>query len=102
MPNRSATSFWVSSLPPPSPNRMVMISRSRGLSFATASASIWRSASASMGRMTTSLSVPSTSLSSSSLPSQSVFSGSSKLTSTRLPLFFRRYIRISFSMQREA
>ena len=48
------------------------------------------------------LSVPNTSLSSSSLPSQSVFSGSSKLTSTRLPLFFRRYIRISFSMQREA
>ena len=40
--------------------------------------------------------------SSSSLPSQSVFSGSSKLTSVRWALILRRYIRISFSMQREA
>ena len=47
-------------------------------------------------------SVPSTSDSRSSLPSQSVFSGSSKLTSVRWPAFFRRYMRISFSMHREA
>ena len=55
-----------------------------------------------MGRMTTSPSVPSTSLRSSSFPSQSVFSGSSKLTSVRWELFFRRYISISFSMHRDA
>ena len=49
-----------------------------------------------------SASVPRMSESRSSLPSQSVFSGSSKETSPFLAAFFRRYIRISFSMQREA
>jgi len=102
MPKRSATSFCVSSFCPHRPKRMVMIARSRWDSIPTASLSSLRSASASMGRSTTSPSVPSTSLSSSSLPSQSVFSGSSKLTSVRWLLFFRRNIRISFSMQREA
>ena len=67
-----------------------------------AAASSERSTSSSMGRMTTSASVPSTSESSSSLPSQSVFSGSSKDTSPFRPEFFRRYIKISFSMHREA
>ncbi len=61
-----------------------------------------RSTSSSMGRITVSASVPSTSHSSSSLPSQSVLSGSSRLTSLRWEEFFRRYIRISFSMQRLA
>ena len=102
MPSRSATSFWVSSFRPPNPNRREMISCSRGDSFATALCSSWRSTSASSGCITTSSSVPITSLSSSSLPSQSVFSGSSKLTSTRVLLFLRRYIKISFSIHREA
>ena len=67
-----------------------------------AAASRSRSTSSSMGRITTSASVPSTSESSSSLPSQSVFRGSSKETSPFRPAFFRRYIKISFSMHREA
>ena len=60
------------------------------------------STSSSIGRMTVSESVPRTSESSSSLPSQSTLSGSSKLTSCFVRLYRRRYIRISFSMQREA
>jgi hypothetical protein len=42
------------------------------------------------------------SLKSNSLPSQSVFSGSSKDTSSLSRLVLRSTIRISFSMQREA
>ena len=52
--------------------------------------------------MTLSGSVPRMSESSSSFPSQSEDSGSSNETSVRRPAILRRYIRISFSMQREA
>ena len=80
--------------------RIIVLSRSFRQSMAAMS--ICRSASSSSGRDTSSSSVPRMSESSSSLPSQSVFSGSSKLTSVRCELILRRYIRISFSMQREA
>ena len=81
---------------------MVMICFSRGDRALMAAASRFRSTSSSMGRITVSSSVPSTSESSSSFPSQSVFSGSSKETSPLRLAFFRRYIKISFSMHREA
>ena len=61
-----------------------------------------RSAACSNCRPTRFSSLPSTSESSSSLPSQSVLSGSSMLTSVFCALHLRRYMRISFSMQREA
>ena len=68
----------------------------------TASRSMRFSASSSSGRETSSPSVPRMSESSSSLPSQSVLSGSSKLSSPRREAVLRSTIRISFSMQREA
>ena len=67
-----------------------------------ASRSISLSASSSSGRETSSASVPRMSESSSSLPSQSVLSGSSKLTSVFCAPSLRRYMRISFSIQRLA
>ena len=54
------------------------------------------------GRTISCPSVPRMSESSSSLPSQSVLRGSSKLTSARCEPHLRRYMSISFSMQREA
>ena len=50
----------------------------------------------------TSLSVPRISDSKSSFPSQSTFNGSSIDTSIRIFEFLRRYINISFSIQRDA
>jgi len=102
MPSRSATSFCVFSGRPPSPKRRLTIRRSRSGSRARASRSSCCSASSSMGRMTMSPSVPSTSDSSSSLPSQSVLIGSSSETSAFCPAILRMCMRISFSMQREA
>ena len=102
MPSWSATSFWVRSGRPSRPKRMVMIRRSRSSSLSRASERSCRSTSASMGFITTSPSVPSMSDSSSSLPSQSVFRGSSKDTSLFRLAVLRRCIRISFSIHREA
>ena len=102
MPSRSATSFCVFSGRPPSPKRRLTIRRSRSGSRARASRSSCCSASSSMGRMTMSPSVPSTSDSRSSLPSQSVLIGSSSETSAFWPAILRMCMRISFSMQREA
>ena len=102
MPSWSATSFWVYSRPPARPKRRVMICFSRGSSRSRAWRRSCRSTSASMGRITRSPSVPRMSERSSSLPSQSVFSGSSKESSAFWAAVFLRYMRISFSMQREA
>ena len=102
MPSSCATSFCVASSARPMPKRSRMILRSRSESVAIARMSISRSASSSSGRLISSGSVPRMSESSSSLPSQSVFSGSSMETSVRCEAILRRCMRISFSMQREA
>ena len=60
------------------------------------------STSSSRRREITSSSVPKMSDSKSSFPSQSTFKGSSMETSIFVLLFRRRYIRISFSMHRDA
>ena len=94
--------FWVRSRRPSRPKRMVMIRRSLGDRRDMAWRSSCRSTSASMGFITKSPSVPSTSDSSSSFPSQSVFSGSSKDSSVFWLAVLRRCIKISFSMHRLA
>ena len=75
---------------------------SRAESRESAAKSICLSAFSSMERLTMSGSVPSTSESRSSLPSQSVFSGSSRETSALVRLWRRRNISTSFSMHRLA
>ena len=102
MPSRSATSFWVRSRWPPRPKRSMMMRFSRAPRCSSASRRISRSISWSRLTDTVSGRVPSTSLKSSSFPSQSVLSGSSRLTSSRSLEVLRRNIRISFSMQRLA
>lgn len=102
MPSASATSFCVCSFCRFSPNRSSMICFSRGSSFSTARSSVCFSDSCSMPRFTMSGSLPSRSESRSSLPSQSTFSGSSSEISFFSCAVLRRYIRISFSMHREA
>ena len=79
-----------------------MMRRSRSGSFFNASFKSSFSTFASTPPYTASLSVPRISERSSSFPSKSVLSGSSKETSLFSFTVRRRYIKISFSMQREA
>ena len=68
----------------------------------TAARTTARSSRSSNSRATPASSSPRTSDSSSSFPSQSTFKGSSIDTSLRTPPFLRMYIKISFSMHRDA
>ena len=102
MPSASATSFWVISSPPSRPKRIFIIRCSRWGSLLKEFFKSSRSTPPSMSEYTLSASVPITSERSSSLPSQSVFRGSSNETSCRTRDIRRRYISISFSIQREA
>ena len=83
MPSRSATSFCVSSRPPRRPKRSSMICYSRGGSASTRRFTVILSSVSSSPFDTLSGSEPSTSPTSSSLPSQSTFIGSSSETSAR-------------------
>ena len=102
MPSISATSFCVYSFPPPSPNRIRIISLSRSVRASTVRKSRLFSSSASMPRFTVSGSLPRISDKSSSFPSQSTFSGSSSEISFLILFVLRRNMSISFSMHREA
>ena len=104
IPRISATSFCVSSLFSTrfTPNRSSIICLSRSFNDSMAFFSSDISTSVSRSLYMTSSSVPSISDKSSSFPSQSVFSGSSKDTSSFTLLLRRRYIRISFSMHLDA
>ena len=102
MPSVSATSFWVCSVSWLRPKRSSMMRRSRGDSRPTAPRRAARSALRSSSSPTCGSSLVSTSISSSSLPSVSVFSGSSMLASCRRFELLRRYIKISFSIHRLA
>ena len=102
MPIFCATSFWVSSRRPSRPKRISTISRSRSGRSRSACRRTQMSTSSSSGRMIMSSSVPRMSESSSSLPSQSMLMGSSRDTSVFWLAVLRMYMRISFSMHREA
>ena len=86
----------------PMPNRRRMIICSRFVSLLMAFPRSAISTSSSRRLEITSSSVPRISESSSSFPSQSTFSGSSMETSIFVLLFLLRYIRISFSIHRDA
>ena len=102
MPSISATSFWVCSPPEPRPKRMEIMLRSRSPSFSSALRSSFRSVSSSRNCSSSPPSEVRMSESSSSFPSQSVLSGSSIYSSFRREEVLRRYMSISFSMQRLA
>ena len=102
MPSESATSFWVCSFFPASPKRSCIINLSRSSRSSTAFLSKLHSDSCSILSATLFGSLPKTSESKSSFPSQSTLRGSSIEVSFFIWLFFRRYIKISFSMHLEA
>ena len=102
IPSLSATCFCVCSFRPLSPNLNSIIRHSRSRSFETACKTRLFSSSHSIFLFTVSGSLPRTSHKSSSLPSQSVFSGSSIDTSFFSCDDFRKNIRISFSIHLDA